>query len=319
MQSNEGEIMGKVLVCDPMADGPMNEMRECEYLDVNYAPDVSKEKLPDAVKGMNAMVVRSRTKVTREVIDAFDEMKVIVRGGVGLDNIDVKYAEEKGVKVMNTPAASSVSVAELALSMMFALSRKVVPATNSMMAGKWQKKAFKGVELWKKTLGLVGLGRIARALGARCHALGMKVIGVDPYVNASDIEEFPCEGVSLEEVMSKSDYISVHVPHIAETHHMLNAETLGVMKPTAFLVDCSRGGVRDDNALVALLKEGKIAGAGLDVYEIEPPEANPFEGLENVILSPHVGAQTGEGQSRVGFEVVEILKEFFKAGSAAAG
>jgi D-3-phosphoglycerate dehydrogenase len=309
--------MAKVLVCDPMADGPMEEMRAIDYLDVTYSPEVSAEELPAAVKGMHAMVVRSRTKVRPEVIDAFDEMQLIVRGGVGLDNIDVEYAEGKGVKVMNTPGASSVSVAELAISMMFALARKVVPATNSMMAGKWEKKEFKGVELWQKTLGLVGLGRIARAVGLRGHGLGMKVIGTDPYVKAEEITEFPVEGVSLEELMSRSDYISVHVPHNEETRHLLGAEMLGRMKPTAFLIDCSRGGVRDDAALVELLKDGKIAGAGLDVYEAEPPESNPFAGMANVVLSPHVGAQTGEGQGRVGYEVVEILRDYFAAQAGA--
>jgi D-3-phosphoglycerate dehydrogenase len=310
--------MAKVLVCDAMSDGPMNEMRAIPYLDVTYAPEVSKEELPAAVKGFHAMVVRGRTKVTKEVIDAFDEMQVIIRGGVGVDNIDVDYAVANGVKVMNTPAASSVSVAELALAMMFTLSRHIVPATNSMMAGQWEKKAFAGVELWNKTLGLVGLGRIARALGARCHALGMKVVGYDPYVNAADIREFPCEAGTLADVMSKGDYISMHVPHTDETHHMLNAEMIGLMKPKAYLVDCSRGGVRDDAALAAALKEGRIAGAGLDVFAKEPPESNPFEGMPNVLLAPHVGAQTKEGQSRVGYEVVEILRDYFKTGAQAA-
>lgn len=304
--------MAKVLVCDAMADGPMNEMYAVSYLDVTYTSEVTKEELPNAVKGMQAMVVRGRTKVTKEVIDAFDEMQVIIRGGVGVDNIDVTYAESKGVRVMNTPAASSVSVAELALAMMFALSRHLVPATNSMMVDQWEKKAFAGVELWNKTLGLIGLGRISRALGSRCHALGMKVIGFDPYVNVADITEFPCEAGTLSDVMSKSDYISMHVPLSEETHHLVNAEKIGLMKPKAYLIDCSRGGVRDDDALAAALKEGKIAGAALDVFEKEPPESNPFIGMPNVILAPHIGAQTKEGQSRVGYEVVEILREFFK-------
>lgn len=309
--------MAKVLVCDPMADGPMEKMRALPHLEVTYSPDVTPEELLNAVKGMHAMVVRSRTKVTEEIIDAFDEMKVIVRGGVGIDNIKHEYAAEKGVETKNTPAASSQSVAELALAMMFTLSRKLVPATNSMMTGKWEKKAFKGTELSGKTLGLVGLGRIARALGKMGHGLGMTVLGTDPYVNASEITEFPVQGVSLEEVMAQGDYISVHVPHNDETHHLLNDAMLGRMKPTAFLVDCSRGGVRDDTALAALLKDGKLAGAGLDVFEVEPPASNPFEGMENVVLAPHQGAQTAEGQSRVGYEVVEILDAYFKAEAGA--
>lgn len=304
--------MARILVCDPMAEGPLNDIKECQYLELVYKPDVTADELPNAVKGMQAIVVRSRTKVTKPVIDAFDEMKLIIRGGVGVDNIDVEYAESKGYPVKNTPRATSVSVAELALAMMFALSRHVAPATASMLAGQWEKKAFKGVELWKKTLGLVGLGRIACALGVRANALGMRVIGYDPYVDPADIIEFPCEGVPLDELMSRSDYISLHVPHTDETHHLIGANMLAKMKPKAFLIDCSRGGVRDDNALAEALKAGKIAGAALDVFEKEPPESNPFTGLANVVLTPHIGAQTGEGQNRVGDEVVEILTEFFK-------
>ena len=304
--------MAKVLVCDPMSDGPMAKMRAVPGLEVFYKPEVTADELLTEVKGMDAMVVRSRTKVTEAVIDAFDTMKVIVRGGVGIDNIKHEYAKSKGVETKNTPAAASQSVAELAFGMMFALARKIVPGTNSMMDGKWEKKSFKGVELSGKTLGLIGLGRIARALGKMGHAIGMKVIGYDPYVKASDVSEFPVEGAGLAELMERADYISMHVPHTDETHHMLGAEMLGKMKPTAFLVDCSRGGVRDDAALSSLLKDGKLAGAALDVFEKEPPEGNPFAGMANVILMPHVGAQTAEGQNRVGDEVVEVLAAYFK-------
>ena len=304
--------MAKVLVCDPMADGPMEEMGKIDYLDVTYSPDVSAEELLTAVKGMHALVVRGRTKITKEVIDACDEAKVFIRGGVGIDNIDHAYGDAKGIETKNTPAASSRSVAELALAMMFALSRHLVPATNSMQAGKWEKKAFKGPELGGKTLGLIGLGRIAQCLGGMCHALGMKVIGFDPYVNAADIKDFPVEGKSLDEVMAESDYISMHVPLTDETANMISTGKLSLMKPTAYLVDCSRGGVRDDAALAQLLKDGKIKGAGLDVFAKEPPESNPFEGMDNVVMAPHQGAQTAEGQSRVGYEVVEILREYFK-------
>jgi len=309
--------MAKVLVCDPMADGPMDEMRKISYLEVDYQPEVSAQQLPTAVKGKHAMVVRSRTKVTEPVIDAFDEMQVIVRGGVGVDNIKVDYAKSRGVETRNTPAASSVSVAELAIGMMFALSRKIVPATHSMQEGKWEKKAFKGVELWQKTLGLLGLGRIACAVGLRAHGLGMKVIGFDPYVKAEDIKEFPVTAVTLDELMSQADYISLHTPHTEETHHLINADKLAMMKSSAFLIDCSRGGVLDDNALAHALLEKKIAGAGLDVYESEPPEVDYFGEFRNVVLTPHIGAQTAEGQSRVGYEVVEILRDYFAATTGA--
>ena len=280
------------------------------------APNRDMATLIDLARDVDA-IMSNWSDVPAELIDAAPRCRIIARLGIGLDNIDVDQAVASGVNVMNTPAASSVSVAELALAMMFALARNLVPATNSMMAGQWEKKAFAGVEIWNKTLGLVGLGRIARALGARCHALGMKVVGYDPYVNAADIKEFPCEAGALVDVMSKGDYISMHVPHTDETHNMIGAEMIALMKPKAYLIDCSRGGVRDDAALATALKEGRIAGAGLDVFAKEPPESNPFEGMSNVILAPHVGAQTKEGQSRVGYEVVEILRDYFKTGAQA--
>jgi D-3-phosphoglycerate dehydrogenase / 2-oxoglutarate reductase len=309
--------MAKVLVCDAMSEGPLNTIRETPYLELSYTPEVTADELPQAVKGMHAMVVRSRTKVTRAVIDAFDEMKVIVRGGVGVDNIDVAYAREKGIEVRNTPAASSVSVAELAIAMMFGLSRKLVPATNSMMAGEWEKKAFKGVELFQKTLGVIGLGRIGRETARRGEALGMKVIGYDPFVKAEQVTEAHVEGVGIDELMARADFITLHIPHSDETHYLINAARLGMMKKSAFLIDCARGGVVDEHALADALKEGKLKGAALDVFEKEPPAENLFAGMKNVILAPHIGAQTDEGQERVGDEVAAILKDYFAANAGA--
>jgi len=304
--------MAKVLVCDAMSEGPLNVIRACPYLELTYSPEVTPEELLTAVKGMDAMVVRSRTKVTEQVIDAFDTMKLIVRGGVGVDNIKVDYAKSKGVDVKNTPAAASASVAELAVGMMFALARKIVPATSTMLAGQWEKKAFsKGVELAGKTLGVIGLGRIGRETAKRGEALGMKVIGYDPYVKAAAVTEAHVEDVSIDDLMTRADFISLHVPHNDATHYLINAERLAKMKKGAYLVNCARGGVVDEKALVEALKAGTIKGAAIDVYEKEPPVENLYAGLDNVVLAPHIGAQTVEGQDRVGDEVAAVLKEYF--------
>ncbi len=309
--------MAKVLVCDAMSTGPLETIKATPYLEMSYTPEVTADELLTSVKGMHAMVVRSRTKVTRAVIDAFDEMKLIVRGGVGVDNIDVAYAREKGIEVRNTPAASSVSVAELAVAMMFALARKIVPATNSMQAGQWEKKAFKGVELWNKTLGVIGLGRIGRETARRGEALGMKVIGYDPFVKASSVTEAHIEDAELDDLLARADFVSLHIPHNDATHYIIDAERLAKMKKKAYLINAARGGVVDEKALAEALKNGVIAGAGIDVFEKEPPAENLFAGMDNVLLAPHVGAQTNEGQERVGDEVAQILKDYFAAKAGA--
>jgi D-3-phosphoglycerate dehydrogenase len=301
-----------------MSKGPLEEIKACPYLEVVYNPEITPEQLLTAVKGMDAIVVRSRTKVTAAVIDASDSLKLIVRGGVGVDNIDCNAAEAKGIEVKNTPAASSVSVAELAIACMFALARKIVPAVNSMKAHQWEKKAFAGVELWQKTLGLIGVGRIGIETARRAIGLGMKVIGFDPYVDVTGISDVPIEAAALDDLLSRSDYISIHTPHTEETHNLINADKLALVKPTAFLINCARGGIVDEKALAEALRQGKIAGAALDVFGSEPPTEFPFDGLDNVVLTPHIGAQTAEGQGRVGNEVASILREYFASEKSAS-
>ena len=304
--------MAKVLICDPMDPKAAGQMMEIAGLEVIHNDQgTPADELLKVVSEYECLVVRSATKVTKEVIDAGTNLKLLVRGGVGLDNIDVAYAESKGITVRNTPAASSVSVAELAIGMMFSLARKIHAADASMKAMRWEKKRFKGVELWNKTVGIIGIGRIGQELAKRCIGLGMKAIAFDPYVKASDIGLSDVADTSLDELLERSDYISVHVPHNDETHHMLSADQFKKMKNSAFIVDCARGGVLDEQALAQALKDGEIAGAGLDVYEKEPATEHIFAEFDNVVLTPHVGAQTKEGQARVGFEVVDIVREFF--------
>ncbi len=298
----------RVLVCDPIAESAVEKMKNAG-LEVVVKTGMDKEELIKTVPGFNAMVVRSATKVRKDVIDAATDLKLIVRGGVGIDNIDVEYAKEKGIEVRNTPAASTRSVAELAIGYMFALSRHIAQSTISMKEGKWEKKKFKGVELKGKTLGLIGTGRIGSETARIAMAIGMSVIGYDPY-----IKEPPVEGMklvsSIDELLEKSDYVSLHLPLTDETKHLINKEKLSKMKKSAFLINCARGGIVDENDLYEALKEGVIAGAALDVYEEEPPTDRKLFELENFIGSPHIGASTKEGQGRVGDEVAEIIINF---------
>ncbi len=306
----------KVLICDPVAPETI-EALETAGIEVDNRPGISAEELLQEIAPYDGMVVRSRTKVPPAVINAATNLNIIVRGGVGLDNIDVQYAQSKGISVRNTPKASSNSVAELALGYMLALARHIPQATMSMTAGEWKKKQLKGTEIAGKTLGLVGFGNIGGLLGRKAAGLGMDVIFYDIITPA---DPGPAKQVSLEEVLSESDYISLHVPKVPATTHMLNAETFALMKDGVYLVNCARGGVVDEDALYDALVSGKVAGAALDVFEdekVNPGNPKLFalkdaDGFNLVIGSPHIGAGTVEGQARVGSEVAEILIDFYR-------
>jgi len=305
--------MAKVLICDPTDVNAVAKMQEFDYLEVVHNDQgTPADELLKVVGEYNCLVVRSATKVTKEVIDAGANLKLIVRGGVGLDNIDVPYANEKGIEVRNTPAASSASVAELVVGMMFSLARKIHAADASTKAMKWEKKAFKGTEIANKTLGIVGIGRIGKEVAKRAIGLEMRVIAYDPYVKAESLGVPGVADATFDEVLEKADYITLHVPKTPETTHMFSTEQFKRMKKSAFILNASRGGVIDEPALAQALKDGEIAGAGLDVYEKEPATDHLFAEFSNVVLTPHVGAQTKEAQARVGFEVVDIVAEFFK-------
>ncbi len=305
--------MMKVLICDPVAPETIQQLVEAG-IEVDNRPDISAEELLQVIAEYDGMVVRSRTKVPAKVIDAATNLKIIVRGGVGLDNIDVQYARSKGVQVRNTPKASSNSVAELALGYMLALARHIPQATMSMTAGEWRKKQLKGTEIAGKTLGLIGFGNIGSLLGRKAAALGMEVIFYDVITPA---DPGPARQVSLDEVLSRSDYISLHVPLLPATRNMLDAEAFAKMKTGVYVINCARGGVVDEDALYDALVSGKVAGAALDVYadeKVNPGNPKLFalkdkNGFNLVIGSPHIGASTVEGQARVGREVAEILIE----------
>jgi len=298
----------RILVCDKTEDSAIQQMRAAGLeVDTNF--EVTPEELPNILPAYDGMVVRSRTKVRQPLIDACPNLKVIVRGGVGLDTIDVEYARSKGITVMNTPKASSASVAELAIGYMFALARSIYKATAGMKAEKWEKKNFEGDELGGKTLGLIGIGNIGKEVAKRAAALGMRVIAYDPYVQ----EAAGVELVSLDELLAQADYISLHLPKTKESAGMIGQAQFEKMKTGVRIINCARGGIIDEVALYEALTNGKVAGAALDVYAEEPPTDWKLLKLDNVIGSPHIGAATHEAQGRVGAEVAEKLIEFAKA------
>jgi D-3-phosphoglycerate dehydrogenase / 2-oxoglutarate reductase len=293
----------KALICDPISPSAVQRMAD-RGVDVTVDDAITPERLLEVIPAYHAVVVRSRTKIRKNVIDVAPNLKVIVRGGVGVDNIDQEYAVGKGIKVLNTPGASTDSVAELAIAYLFALARPIVQATESLRAGKWEKARFHGAEVQGKTLGIIGVGRIGLAVARRAAALGMHVLGYDsrtvgpvPYMMM----------VPLEECLARADYITLHVPLTESSHHMVDAAQIARMKKGIKIIDCARGGVIDEDALYNAIVSGQVSGAALDVFENEPLTDSKLFSLPQVIGSPHMGASTAEATERIGDEVADIL------------
>lgn len=301
--------MAKILITDGMDKGAVKQLKDLGFeVTEQFYPE---PELVQEIKKFDAVVVRSATKVTKPVIDSANGLKLIIRGGVGVDNIEVAHAEAHHIKVMNTPGASSDSVAELALALMFAVARQVPAADASTKAGKWEKKAFAGgVELAGKTLGIIGLGRIGASLARMTTALGMKVIGHDKHPETARSRNVPL--MALSDMLPQCDYVSLHIPYDKIAGAELTAKEFAMMKDGVIVVNCARGGVVDEEALLAALNAGKVRGAGIDVWVGEPNPRRDLVEHPKVVALPHIGAATGEAQGRVGGEVVQILKEFFK-------
>lgn len=302
--------MIRILVTDGMDKGAVQTLKDMghEVTEQFFEP----EELKEQAKNFNVIIVRSATKVRKEIIDSAVEsgnLKLIIRGGVGVDNIDVAYAESKGIKVRNTPKASSSAVAELALGHMFCLARFIGISNVTVREGKWNKKQYKGIELSGKTLGLIGFGRIGRELAKKAKALGMKIIYTDILGPAKDCSEYSC--VSLEELLANSDFISLHVPGNEDKSPVIAKTEFTKMKDGAFLINCARGSVVDESALLEALNSGKLAGAGIDVFPEEPTKNLELVNHEKVSVTPHIGASTKEAQKRIGAEIVSIIKENF--------
>lgn len=300
----------KIIICDKTEKEYIEQMRAAG-LTVDVRDDITPEQLMVELPNYDGMVVRSRTKVRKDLIDVCPNLKVIVRGGAGLDTIDHEYAKEKGIAVMNTPLANSKSVAELAIGYMLMMARSLYAASATMKAEKWEKKAFNGDEIGGKTLGLIGIGNIGKEVAKRVIAMEMSVVAYDPFV-----KEAPAgiKLVSLDELLAQADYISLHLPKTKESSNMIGKEQFGKMKNGVRIVNCARGGIVNEDALYEALTSGKVAGAALDVFNEEPPTDWKLAKLDNVIASPHIGAATKEAQARVGAEVAEKLIAFSKNG-----
>ena len=300
----------KVLICDKLDDNSISKMKDAG-VDLTVKTGMKPEELIATIPEYDVMVVRSATKAKREIIEAAKNLKLIVRAGVGIDNIDVGAAKERNIEVRNTPGATSVTVAEHTIGLMLALARNIPQGYASLNEGRWDRKKYAGTELMGKNLGLIGFGRIGHEVSTRAKAFGMTVVSYDPIIDPKIAEESGVPLVSLDELLSKSDYISLHVPLLPTTKHMINAETIAKMKKGAKIINCARGGTIDEEALANAIKEGHISGAAFDVFEIEPPDGNnPLIGLEAFIGVPHLGASTAEGQARAGLDVANIVIDF---------
>ncbi|MBU6401987.1 MAG: phosphoglycerate dehydrogenase [Verrucomicrobia bacterium] len=307
-----------VLVCDPVSPkgiALLQQRREfaVTVLDRKHA---EAELLP-LVAQADAMVVRSETKVTRKVIEGASHLQVVGRAGVGVDNVDVEAATQHGVVVMNTPGGNTISTAELTFSMLMALARNIPQANMSMKAGEWNRKAFQGVELYSKTLGIIGLGRIGTEVARRAIAFGMRVLAHDPYLALSRAKALQIELVEqLDEIYARSDFITVHIPMSDETRGLLNAAAFAKMKRGVRLLNCARGGIINETDLHGAIRCGQVAGAALDVYQTEPPAPGfPLRELPQVIMTPHLGASTEEAQDNVGIEVAEAIIDYLLHGA----
>ena len=305
-----------VMICDPISPKGIALFQQRPEFKVT----VLKQRLPEAellplVADVEALVVRSETKVTRKVIEAAPQLKVVGRAGVGVDNVDVDAATQRGIVVMNTPSGNTISTAELTFSMLMALARKIPQAHGSMKAGEWNRKSFSGVELYNKTLGILGMGRIGSEVARRAIVFGMRVLAYDPYLTLSRANALQVELLELDDLLARADFITVHMPMSDETRGMINAAAFAKMKPGARILNCARGGIINETDLLAALQSGKVAGAALDVYETEPPPKDfPLRDLPQVIMTPHLGASTEEAQENVGIEVAEAITDFLVNG-----
>lgn len=299
----------KILVCDKTEKEYIEQMRAAG-LTVDVRDDITPEELMQVLPAYDGMIVRSRTKVRKPLIDACPNLKVIVRGGAGLDTIDYEYARSRGIVVMNTPSANSASVAELAIGYMFMLARSLYKSTSTLKNESWEKKSFVGTELGGKTLGIIGYGNIGRLTATLARGLGMRVLVYVRHPEA--ISPDGVEVVSLDELLAQSDFISLHLPKNEDSTNMIGREQFARMKDGVYIINCARGGILNEDALYEALTSGKVAGAALDVFAEEPPTDWRLLKLDNVIGSPHIGAQTKEAQARVGAEVAQKLIEFAK-------
>ncbi len=303
----------KIVIADGLPNTAIDTLKQPDWVVDNRQGRPAAELIAD-LKDADALVVRSATKVTREMIEAAPKLRVIARAGTGVDNVDVPAATARGIVVMNAPGANSLSVAELAMGLVLSLARNIPAADASMKTGKWEKSKFAGSEIRSKTLGLVGLGRIGQEVAARAHAFEMKVIAHDPFISAEMAATLGVELVSLDELCLRADYISLHIPALPSTKHLFNAERFAKCKKGVRIINTARGELIDESALADAVESGHVAGAGLDVFDPEPPKDWRLATLPQVVATPHIAASTKEAQEQVGTETAAALRDFLREG-----
>ena len=299
----------KILISDKLAKEGVEILEAVKEFKVDCKYDLTPEELKKIIKNYDALIIRSGTKVTADIIEAADKLKYIGRAGVGLDNVDLKAATKKGIVAMNTPAGNTTATAEQTMSLILALSRNIPQAYASVRAGKWERANFKGVELRGKILGIVGLGRIGSTVATMAKGFGMKIIGFDPYLSAEAAEKRGIQLVEFDELLKQADYITLHLPKTPETANLIAEKEFGLMKSSARVINCARGGIVNEMDLVKALQENTIAGAAVDVYEKEPPDpSHPLFSCDNCVTAPHLGASTTEAQVNVAIEIAETVR-----------
>jgi len=305
----------KVLVSDPLSDVGIDILRKEPEIDVDVNTGLTPEALKEIIGAYDGLAIRSATRVSPDILDAAHKLKVIGRAGIGLDNVDIPEAGKRGIVVMNTPEGNTITTAEHTMALIMALSRKIPQGTASLKRGEWEKKQLKGRELFNKTLGLIGVGHIGRIVADRAKGMKMKVIAYDPYIKPDTVEKLDLEPVSLDALLDRADYITIHTPKTEETTGMFNRETIHRMKPGAMLINCARGGIVDEDALYEALKSEHLGGAALDVFATEPPGKTPLMELPNFICTPHLGASTREAQDNVAKDVAEQIIAYLLHGT----
>jgi D-3-phosphoglycerate dehydrogenase / 2-oxoglutarate reductase len=300
--------MLKVLVSDPIDQVGIDILSQVAQVDINTS--LSPDELVVAIADYDALMIRSGTRVTAAVIEAGHKLKIIGRAGVGVDNVDVPAATRKGIVVVNSPEGNTIAAAEHTLAMMMSMSRFIPAANESMKAGKWDRKNFTGVEVYKKTLGIVGLGKIGAHVANVAKAMGMNLIAYDPFISKERAEQIGCKLVEMDKLLREADYITLHIPKTPETANLINAESIAKMKPTVRIINCARGGIIDEAALAEAVNEGRIAGAAIDVFDSEPLGESSLRSVgKNLVLTPHLGASTEEAQVNVAIDVAEQIRD----------
>jgi D-3-phosphoglycerate dehydrogenase len=307
--------LAKVLVSDSLAAQGLEVLQAARGLEVINSPGLAPEELLKVVRDVEGLVIRSGTKVTAEVIAAAEKLKVIGRAGIGVDNVDVEAATERGIAVLNTPEGNNITTAEHAIALMVSLARHIPQAAASMKAGLWEKKKFQGMELYNRTIGVVGLGNIGRIVARRAKALGMKVLACDPFISAEAAAKFDVELVDFDDMLERSDVVTLHVPRTKETTGLLDRAAFEKMRDGVLVINAARGGIVDEEALLEALESGKVAGAGVDVYLKEPPpEDHPLVNHPRVVCTPHLGASTDQAQINVSVAVSEQVRDYLLEG-----